>query len=107
MEVHRQLGPGFVEATYQEALAIEFTKRNIPFEKEKSFDIFYNGVRLSRTYSPDFICFNELIVELKAISCIGALEIAQVLGYIKATGIRKAIILNFGETSLRYKSLIN
>ena len=68
MEVHRQLGPGFLEQVYQEALELEFKQRIIPYEREKMLNIFYKGIRLTKTYTADFICFDNIIVELKALS---------------------------------------
>jgi GxxExxY protein len=103
MEVHKQLGSGFLEAVYQEALAIEFSLRNIPFEREIALPIEYKGQQLQTIYRADFICFGNVIVELKAMKKLGGLEEAQVLNYLKATGFSVGLLLNFGASSLEYK----
>src|SRR5882724_11915417 len=82
MEVHRQLGCGFLEPVYQESLAIEFTERRIPFLRELKLPIDYKGQRLSIAYCPDFICFDSIIVELKALSRMSGTEEAQVINYL-------------------------
>jgi len=107
MEVHRQLGPGFLEAVYQEALAIELTRRNIPFQREVEIPIYYSGEKLSCTYRADFICYGEVLVELKALQRITNIEYAQVINYLRATDMPRALILNFGERSLAPKRFIN
>ena len=78
MEVHRNLGCGFLEPIYQEALTIEFLKREIPFQREIKFPVFYKDIRLRSFYRPDFICFDGVVVELKALARIGGIEEAQV-----------------------------
>lgn len=106
MEVHRQLGCGFLEAVYQEALAIEFDLRDIPYQREVRLPISYKGQRLQTTYQADFICYGEVIVELKALSRLGGVEQAQVLNYLKATHLTTGLLLNFGTPSLQYKRFI-
>jgi len=106
MEVHKTLGCGFLEAVYQEALEIEFTNLSIPFQREKQLDIRYKDKLLSKKYQADFICYDKIILELKAIDSISGIHIAQVLNYLKATGYQLGIIVNFGEQSLRYKRII-
>lgn len=103
MEVHRQLGCGFLEAVYQEALALEFDQRQIPCQSEVQLPIFYKGQRLNTTYRADFICYNSVVVELKALSKLGGVEESQVINYLKATGLEIGLLLNFGATSLEYK----
>lgn len=105
MEVHSQLGPGFTEPVYQEAFAFELELKSIPFDREKSLPIIYKGKLLNKTLRPDFICFGNIIVELKAISQIGNGEMAQVIGYLKASGLEKGIIINFAEESLKFQTL--
>src|SRR5215471_953706 len=85
MEVHRQLGCGFPEPIYQDALEIELGLRGIPFRREEEIKVFYKGKELNNTYKPDFICFDEVIVELKALTDLGGTEEQQVLNYLKAT----------------------
>ena len=103
MEVHRNLGCGFFEPVYQEALTIEFTKREIPFKKEIKFPVFYKEVRLESAYRPDFICFDGIVVELKALARVGGVEEAQVINYLKTCGHEIGLLLNFGTRSLEYR----
>ena len=105
-EVHKNLGCGFLEAVYQEAVAIEMKERNIPFEKEKILKISYKGKQLEKMYHADFICFNAIILEMKALSTLTNQHEAQVLNYLKATGLRLGLLVNFGEPSLKYKRLL-
>jgi GxxExxY protein len=106
MEVHRQLGHGFLEAVYQEALAIEMAKRAIPFEREAVVPIEYKGDRLQCCYRADFICFEEIVVESKAISQLTGVDEAQVINELKATRLHRGLWLNFGTPSLEYKRLV-
>jgi len=106
MEIHRQLGHGFLEAVYQDAAVIEFPLHSIPFQKEVSLPIKYKDVLLSTYYRADFICFSEIIVEFKALARLTNIEEAQVLNYLKATGFRRGLLLNFGTTSLQCKRLV-
>jgi GxxExxY protein len=102
MEVHRHLGCGFAEPIYQAALEIEFTLRGIPFHREDEVTVFYKDNELRNKYKPDFICFGEVIVELKALSRLGGTEEMQVLNYLKATGFMAGLLLNFGNPSLEF-----
>ncbi|MBQ8679358.1 MAG: GxxExxY protein [Treponema sp.] len=106
MKVHSELGSGFLESVYQEALALEFNSAKIPFEKEKELEIFYSGRKLTKKFYADFICFGSIIVELKAISELRQEHIAQVMNYLKATKTRVGVLINFGERSLKYKRVI-
>jgi GxxExxY protein len=106
MEVHTQLGHGFLEGVYQEALAIEFSLRSIPFVREAEISITYKGQPLACKYRADFACFGEVIVELKALSALTSVEEAQVLNYLKATGYQRALLINFGAPSLQTKRLV-
>ena len=100
MEVHRHLGCGFLEAVYHDALSIELTARGIPWLREVEFPIDYKGHRLPARYRADFICFSDVIVELKALHELTGSEVAQVLNYLKASGLSRALLLNFGTTRL-------
>ena len=106
MEVHQQLGCGFLERVYQEALAMEFELRNISYQCEVELPIFYKRERLQTTYRADFICYENVVVELKALSRLSGLEESQILNYLKATGIEIGLLLNFGTRSLQYKRFI-
>jgi len=106
MEVHKQLGCGFLEAVYQEALAIEFSKRDIPFRREVRLPIHYKGQLLSTAYCVDFICFDSVIVELKAVAQMTGTEESQVINYLKATGYEVGLLLNFGARSLQHRRLV-
>ena len=106
MEVHKELGPGFLEPVYQEALSLEFYEQGIPFEKEKDIHILYKGRTLDKYYKADFLCFNNIIVEIKAISEITNDHLSQLLNYLKATNLRVGLLVNFGSPSLFYKRVI-
>src|SRR6266542_2968920 len=106
MEIHRQLGHGFLEAVYQEAAAIEFQQKTIPFEREISLPIKYKDVILPTHYRADFICFSEIIVEFKALSRLSNIEESQLLNYLKATGLKRGLLINFGTSSLQYQRLV-
>jgi len=106
MRVHAELGCGFLEAVYQEALAIEFSGQGIPFEREKKLPIYYAGQKLLTFYQADFVCYGHLIVELKALQHLSGMEEAQVLNYLKAAQLSKALLLNFGTRSLQYKRFV-
>lgn len=106
MEVHSDLGSGFLEAVYQEALEFEFKENLIPYEREAQIDVFYKGNILNKKYYADFICFDEVIVELKAVKTLDDIHAAQILNYLKATGKRVGLLINFGAASLQYKRFI-
>jgi GxxExxY protein len=106
MEVHRHLGHGFLEAVYQEALALELTARRIPFHREIALPVNYKETRLSCSYRADFVCFEAIILELKAISQLTGADEAQVINELKATGLTRALLLNFGGPSLEYKRFV-
>ena len=95
-KVYNGLGPGFLEAVYQEALEIEFQRQGIPYEREKELKIMYDGVELKQTYKADFVCFGKIIVELKAVSELIDAHKAQVYNYLHATGFKLGLLLNFG-----------
>ena len=107
MEVHKTLGLGFLEAVYQEALEIEMTKRKIPFVPQKKIQIQYKDVLLNQYYVTDLFCYDKIIVELKAVSTILPEHEAQIINYIRATGIKLGLLFNFVEESLYFKRFPN
>ena len=106
MEVHRQVGCGFLERVYSEALALELKLRGIPYKREVRFAITYKDRLLPVTYLVDFVCEGVLIVEVKALPAIGPPERAQVLNYLRASGLARAVLLNFGATSLQMRRFV-
>jgi GxxExxY protein len=106
MEVHATLGAGFLESVYQEALAIELLSRGIPFEAEKRLDIYYKDIKLEKHFQADFVCDNNVIVELKALSSLTNEHQAIILNYLKATGIKVGLLINFGLKSLEHKRMV-
>jgi GxxExxY protein len=106
MEVHKELGCGFLEAVYQEALAIEFKEQGIPFEHEKEIDIYYKDILLEKGYRADFFCFGKIIVELKALSGLNGDHENILLNYLRATEEKVGLLINFGTRSLQYKRMV-
>ena len=106
MEVHKTLGHGFLEAVYQLALAHEFTLSDIPFRREVKLPVTYKEKLLDCHYQADFICFNEVLVELKAMSRLTGNEKSQVINYLKATGLKRALLINFGAASLTHERIV-
>lgn len=107
MEVHKTFGPGFLESVYQEALEIELTKQNIPYISQKRIQIKFKDILLNQYYIADFLCYDKIIVELKAVSTILPEHEAQTLNYLKATGTKLGLLFNFGEESLTFKRFVN
>ena len=97
-KVYNTLGHGFLEAVYQEALEIEFQRQKIPYSREKELKITYDGIDLQQTYRADFVCYDKIIVELKAASELDDAHRAQVYNYLHATGMKLGILLNFGNS---------
>ena len=106
MAVHNELGCGFLESVYQEALEQEFLIRRIPYIREKKLAIWYKGQVMQSYYQADFICFDSVIVELKALQKLSGTEEAQVINYLKASGLNKALLINFGTARLEHKRLV-
>jgi len=106
MEVHKILGAGFLESVYDEALAIELDLRQIPHKRQKPIEVFYKN-RLAKQFVCDFVAYDKIIIELKAIKKISDTESAQVLNYLKATSLNLGLILNFGSSSLEIKRIIS
>ena len=105
-QVYNALGHGFLESVYQEALEIEFQRRNIPYEREKELKINYDGVELKQTYKADFVCFGKIIVELKAVSALDDAHRTQVYNYLHATGLKLGLLYNFGSSNKLEKERI-
>jgi len=106
MEAHRQLGHGFLEAVYQAALAIEFVDREIEFRAEVALPLRYKGKLLTCSYRADFICFESVLVETKAIAQLTSADRGQVINALRATGLSRALLINFGTPSLQYERLV-
>ncbi|MDA3820726.1 MAG: GxxExxY protein [Candidatus Delongbacteria bacterium] len=106
MEVHNELGSGFLEAVYQEAMEIELNKRNIPHDREKRLKIYYKGTKLKKEYVADFICYENIIVELKALSEFTGEHQSQLLNYLTVTKKKIGLLINFGAESLEYKRMV-
>ena len=106
MEVHRELGCGFLEPVYQEALEKELTIQKIPFNREVELPVYYKNEKLTKFYKADFLCFEKIIVELKALSDLTTQHESQVLNYLKATNLQLGLLINFGQKSLKYKRIV-
>jgi GxxExxY protein len=98
IEVHKKLGPGFLEAVYQEALEIEFGLRGIPFASQRNLTVRYKGVVLRKEYCAYFVCYGKIIVELKALSRLSGTDEAQLLNYLRATGLEVGVLINSGSS---------
>ena len=108
IDVHRELGPGFLESIYQEAMEIELTSRKIPFVAQQPISVRYKGLILKKQYFADLVCFERIIVEIKALPQLSVTETAQLLNYLKGTGFPVGILINFGSHGkLEWKRLVN
>ena len=96
-EVYREMGSGFLESVYQECLEVEFNTRGVPFLAQPELSIVFKGTHLKQTYKPDFICYDKIIIELKAVKSIAPEHEAQLLNYLKATGVKLGLLVNFGS----------
>ena len=106
MSVHRELGSGFLEAVYQEALALELKERGIPYVQEEKLEIYYKEHTLRQYYVADFICYDNIILELKALNGLESTHYAQVFNYLKASDLSLGLLVNFGKKSLESKRII-
>ncbi|MBM4166280.1 MAG: GxxExxY protein [Ignavibacteria bacterium] len=106
MEVHRQLGKGFLEIVYKDAIEYEFQKRNIPFEREKEFLIHYKEITLPHKFFADFVAFDKIILEVKCGSGIAEEHISQTLNYLAVSKLKLGLIVNFGKESLETKRIV-
>ena len=106
MEVHRELGAGFLEPAYQEALAVELSAKGVPYDRGVDIPIVYKGVPLGLHYRPDFVCYGGVLVELKALNHLTTIEDAQVINYLVASRLGRALLLNFGARSLQFKRFV-
>lgn len=107
IEVHRELGHGFLEAVYHEALEIELTSRKIPFTSQQNLPIVYKGQQLKKEYIADLICYNQIVVKLKALNTLSGKEEGQLLNHLKATNLRVGLLINFGSVGrLEWKRFI-
>jgi len=107
MQVHKKLGSGFLESVYSEALALEFKKADIPFEREKKLSVFYDDQPLKKHFKADFVCYNSIIIELKATKFLTESDHKQTINNIKATRFKLGLLINFGSPSLTYKRIVN
>ena len=106
MLVHRELGSGFLEAVYQEALEIELVKADVDYLRECQIQINYKGIILDKKYYADFLCYDEIIVELKVVKSLDGNHMAQIMNYMKATNKKVGLLVNFGARSLEYKRVV-
>lgn len=106
MEVHRELGMGFKEVLYKDAIAVELRAKKIPFKREKEFRIEYKGIILPHNFYADFVIYDSIILEVKSASFIINNFVAQTINYLKASGLKLGIIANFGEKSFTYKRVV-
>ena len=106
MEVHKELGSGFLEAVYQEAMEKELAYQEIPYKSQPPVRIKYKGEPLKKKYEPDFICYDEVIVEIKAMDKLSSNEHAQIINYLKASELKVGLLINFGSKSLEHKRFV-
>ncbi|AZI19835.1 GxxExxY protein [Chryseobacterium taklimakanense] len=107
MNIHSTLGFGFLEAVYCEILEKGFVRMNIPFQREVKLDLYFNGIKLEKQYKADFVCYDDIILEIKSVSFLHENFTKQTLNYLKATEKKLGLLINFGEKSLKYKRIIN
>ena len=105
-EVHKELGPGLLEKVYQEALEKELKLQDIPFEREKSYTIKYKGEELEQRYIADFVCYNRIVVELKAVDELLPIHRAQVINYLAITGYKLGVLVNFNAQKIKVERIV-
>jgi len=106
MEVHKYLGPGFLEVVYKDAIEIELMRTGIYFEREKKYEVMYKGNKLQHFYVADFVVEGVVILEVKAAAAVSPIFIAQTINYLKVSGNKLGLLINFGETQLMVKRLV-
>ena len=106
MEVHNNLGFGFMEVVYKDALELEFYKSGIPFKREKAFEVNYKGIILPHKFYADFVVFDKIILEIKGVSTLNDDFTAQCINYLKVSDLDLALLVNFGESKLKYKRIV-
>ena len=106
MEVHNNLGPGFLEIVYKDALEYEFYQAGIPYEREKEYEVNYKGVILPHKFYADFVVFDKIILEVKGVKAMPEEFMALALNYLKVSGNELALLVNFGELRLNYKRIV-
>ena len=107
MKVHAELGAGFLESVYQEALKLQFEEESIPFKSQAPIEVYYGKNKLNTKFIADFFCYDDIILEIKAVSTILPEHEAQIINYLKATNVRLGILVNFGSMSLTHKRYLN
>ena len=105
--VHKKLGAGFLDAVYKEVLEKEFKKNNIPYEKKKKLQIFYDGEPLNKHFTAEYVCYDKIIIEVKSVAQIEEQAKKEAVNYLKATHYKLGLLINFGQSSLKWKRLIN
>jgi len=106
MEVHRELGHGFLEVVYKDALEYLFRKSNIFYEREKEYDVFFQDIILPHKFYADFVVFDKIILEIKAVSSLTNEHIAQTINYVKVSGNKLGLLVNFGKRSVESKRIV-
>lgn len=106
LEVHKELGPVFLEIVYKDALEIEFQLKNIPYSREKLFEVFYKGKTTNRVYNADFVVYDKIILEVKAFKRLSEDNLLQTLNYLKVAKLKLGILANFGESSFNSKRAV-
>ncbi len=107
MAVHTELGHGILESVYQDAFELELRHQQIPYTREMLLPILYRGQKLPTFFKADFVCYNTIVVELKALKHITGIEESQVINYLKATGLHRALLFNFGSPSLEHRRFVS